>query len=68
MFQILVLAGLKDINRPAERLSLYQSGALAATGKGGFWSFKAGSIVHTGSIMEHSCTIEPALDRTCVYL
>ncbi|KAL8573506.1 Mitochondrial pyruvate carrier 2 [Nucella lapillus] len=29
---ILVFAGLKDINRPASKLSLFQSSALAATG------------------------------------
>ena len=34
MLQILVLAGLKDINRPASKLSTFQSTALAATGKG----------------------------------
>jgi hypothetical protein len=32
----LVIAGIGDINRPAEKLSLYQSGALAATGT--IWS------------------------------
>ena len=32
MFQVLVLAGLKDINRPAEKLSMFQSTALMATG------------------------------------
>lgn len=32
LFQILVFAGLKDITRPPETLSVYQNTALAGTG------------------------------------
>ena len=35
-FQALVIAGIADVNRPAHKLSVRQSGALAATGM--IWS------------------------------